>query len=68
VTAPASATDMLAQMLQFLGAQDGTIDVYQIDVIWPGILAPHAVDLNEYIPRAEDVDRHFPAIVGKQHG
>jgi trehalose/maltose transport system substrate-binding protein len=62
VTAPQSATDMLAQTLQFLGAQSGDIDVYQIDVIWPGILAPHAVDLNEYIPRSE-IDTHFPAIV-----
>jgi trehalose/maltose transport system substrate-binding protein len=62
VTAPSSATDQLAQTLQFLGAQDGTIDVYQIDVIWPGILAPHAADLYEYIPQSE-VDAHFPAIV-----
>jgi trehalose/maltose transport system substrate-binding protein len=62
VTAPASATDNLGQQLQFLGAQDGTIDVYQIDVIWPGILAPHAVNLYDYIP-AEEVDAHFPAIV-----
>ena len=62
VTAPQSATDNLAQQLQFLGAQSGDLDVYQIDVIWPGILAPHAVDLYDYIPRSE-IDTYFPAIV-----
>jgi trehalose/maltose transport system substrate-binding protein len=63
VQAPQSATDNLSQQLQFLGAGSGDLDVYQIDVIWPGILAPHAVDLNEYIP-TEEVESHFAAIVG----
>lgn len=62
VVAPQSATDMLAQMLQFLGAGSADIDLYQIDVIWPGIVADHAVDLKEYIPQ-EEIDAHFPAIV-----
>ncbi len=62
VPAPASATDNLAQQLQFLGAGSGDLDVYQIDVIWPGILAEHAVDLSEYVPQ-EVIDAHFPAIV-----
>jgi trehalose/maltose transport system substrate-binding protein len=42
-----SATERLAQYLQQLGAQSSDIDVYRIDVIWPGILEPHAVDLSE---------------------
>lgn len=62
VQAPQSATDNLAQILQFAGAQSDEIDVYQIDVIWPGILAPHAADLSQYIPQ-EEIDRHFPAII-----
>lgn len=62
VTAPQSATDNLSQQLQFLGARSPDIDVYQIDVIWPGILADHAVDLKEYIP-PEEIEAHFPAIV-----
>ena len=62
VTAPDSATDNLTQQLQFLGAGSGDIDVYQIDVIWPGILAQHAVDLTKYIAK-EKIDAHFPAIV-----
>lgn len=58
-----SATDTLSQYLQFFEAESGDVDVYQIDVIWPGIFAEHLVDLNEYID-AEVVDAHFPAIVG----
>src|SRR5215475_11380934 len=40
-----SATERIAQYLQQLGAQSSDVDVYMIDVIWPGILADHAVDL-----------------------
>ena len=38
-----------------------SIDVFQIDVTWPGILAPHLIDLRPYSQGAEA--RHFPAIV-----
>ncbi|MCB0154745.1 MAG: extracellular solute-binding protein, partial [Anaerolineae bacterium] len=62
VASPESATDNLAQQLQFLGAGSSDVDVYQIDVIWPGVLAEHAVDLNEYIPKS-DLDTYFSAIV-----
>lgn len=59
---PESATDRLAQYLQFFGAQSGDIDVMQIDVIWPGILAEHLVDLSTYIP-AEELSTYFERIV-----
>lgn len=59
---PESATDRLAQYLQFFGAQSGDIDVMQIDVIWPGILAEHLVDLSTYIP-AEELATYFERIV-----
>ena len=36
--------------------------MFQIDVIWPGILANHFVDLTGKIP-ADEVDQHFKAIV-----
>lgn len=56
-----SATDRLAIYNQQLGAQSPDNDVYQIDVIWPGIMAQHAVDLNPAL--TELAALHFPAIV-----
>jgi trehalose/maltose transport system substrate-binding protein len=61
INGPESATDRLALYLQFFGAQSGDIDVMQTDVIWPGILAEHLVDLAPYVGDA--VDSYFPAIV-----
>jgi trehalose/maltose transport system substrate-binding protein len=40
-----SATDRLANYQQLLGASASDVDAMMIDVIWPGILAPFAVDL-----------------------
>lgn len=62
IARPDSATDTLAQYLQFFEAESSDIDVYQIDVIWPGVLAEHLVDLSEYIDE-EVIADHFPAIV-----
>jgi trehalose/maltose transport system substrate-binding protein len=62
VSTPNSTTERLQLYQQILNAGAGDIDVYQIDVIWPGILGSHFVDLSEYIPQ-EDVDQHFAAIV-----
>lgn len=50
---PQSATDRLALYLQFFGAQSGDIDALMIDVIWPGILAEHLVDMNQYMTDEE---------------
>ena len=46
---------------QLFAAQASDVDVFQIDVIWPGIVAEHAVDLNESL--SELAQQHFPAIV-----
>ena len=56
-----SATDRLAAYNQQFAAQSGDVDVFQIDVIWPGIVAEHAVDLKE--PLADLAAQHFEAIV-----
>ena len=42
-----SATDRLTFYLQTFAAQSADIDVAMIDVIWPGIVASHSVDLKE---------------------
>lgn len=62
ISTPNSATERLALYQQILAANSADIDVLQIDVIWPGILANHFVDLQEYIDQ-ETIAQHFPAIV-----
>jgi trehalose/maltose transport system substrate-binding protein len=42
-------------------AESSDNDVYQVDVIWPGVVAEFAVDLSE--PLADLAAMHFPAIV-----
>ena len=59
---PDLADDRLSVYLQLFEARSPDVDVMQIDVIWPGDLAEHFVDLYEY-GAEEVVDEHFEAIV-----
>nr|WP_298411942.1 ABC transporter substrate-binding protein [uncultured Halomonas sp.] len=62
VSTPNSSTERLSLYQQILSAQSGDIDVMQIDVVWPGLLANHLLDLNEIL--GDDVaDGHFQTIV-----
>lgn len=45
VSTPNSATERLALYQQLFGAGAADIDVFQIDVVWTGILGQHLVDL-----------------------
>ena len=62
ISTPNSATERLALYQQILAANSSDIDVYQIDVIWPGILANHFIDLGEHIDEATRGE-HFEAII-----
>jgi trehalose/maltose transport system substrate-binding protein len=62
ISTPNSATERLALYQQILAANSSDIDVFQIDVIWPGILANHFIDLGQHIDQAQ-IDEHFEAIV-----
>ena len=62
ISTPNSATERLALYQQILAANSADIDVFQIDVIWPGILANHFIDLSEHVD-AEVLGQHFEAIV-----
>jgi trehalose/maltose transport system substrate-binding protein len=42
-------------------AQSGDIDIFQIDVIWPGIVAEHVIDLSEAL--GEEASNFFEGIV-----
>ncbi len=60
-TPPASTTDNLALLRQQFAAKSADIDVLMIDVVWPGVIKDHLVDLKKYSKGAEA--KHFPAIV-----
>ena len=62
VSTPNSATDRLALYLQIMAAQSPDIDVFQIDVVWPGLLASHLIDLGPFLPQGLK-EEHFPAVV-----
>jgi len=47
VSTPSSGTERLALYQQLLAARAPDIDVLQIDVVWPGILATHLTDLSD---------------------
>ncbi|SDR33608.1 ABC transporter substrate-binding protein [Pseudovibrio sp. Tun.PSC04-5.I4] len=59
--APASSTEQLALYQQILSSGSSDIDVFQIDVIWPGILGSHLADLGPYTNGAEA--EHFQPII-----
>jgi trehalose/maltose transport system substrate-binding protein len=62
---PDSATERLNIYLQTWEAQSSDIDVFQVDVIWPAIIAPHVVDLNEYMSE-EEIGWYFPDMISGQ--
>lgn len=62
---PDSATERLNLYLQFWEQEDPTVDVFQVDVIWPAIIAPHVVDMYDYLDQ-ETIDMYFPDMVAGQ--
>jgi trehalose/maltose transport system substrate-binding protein len=62
VAAPQSTSEQLALYQQFLTSKSADIDVFRVDVIWPGILGSHFADLKQYADQAT-IDQHFPGII-----
>jgi trehalose/maltose transport system substrate-binding protein len=62
IDTPDFVEDRLGVYLQLFEAQSPEGDIFQIDVIWPGDLAEHFVDLYEY-GAADVAAEHFPAII-----
>lgn len=60
VNGPTSTTDRLQAYRQQWAAQSADIDVFMIDLIWPGIVKPFAVDLSSHVQ--DVIGQHFPAI------
>ena len=61
VSTPNSSSERLALYQQLLAAQASDIDVFQIDVIWPGLLANHLHDLTVHL--SEETANHYPAMI-----
>ncbi|MEM7023277.1 MAG: ABC transporter substrate-binding protein, partial [Pseudomonadota bacterium] len=59
---PDDSSALLALIQQMLAAQSADIDVFQIDVVWPGTLGQHFIDLNEHVDEATKA-QHFDAII-----
>ncbi len=59
---PKETGDRLALYQQQLGAKASDVDVYMIDVVWPGLIGTNLLDLKSSVPQAQ-LNSYFPAIV-----
>ena len=62
IQVPNEPGDRLALYQQQLAAGSSDVDVFMIDVVWPGLIGAHLLDLNKLVP-ANEVSTHFPAMV-----
>jgi len=62
VQTPNDTNDRLALYQQSLAAKSSDIDVYQLDVVWPGLLGQHFIDLKPFFTKAE-IATYFPRII-----
>ena len=60
---PDSTDERFSLYLQLFEAQSGDLDVLQLDIVWPGQLAEHLVDLNQYEDIRSSTGEFFPSIV-----
>ncbi len=62
VETPRSASDLMGLYLQYFESESSALDVLRLDVIWPGDLAQHLLDLDQF--GLDSVkDQHFDAII-----
>jgi trehalose/maltose transport system substrate-binding protein len=62
IPAPNGSNERLTLFQQHLAAGSDNIDIYQVDVVWPGLLANHLEDLRDYIP-SESLKEYFPQLI-----
>ena len=59
ISVPQDASTRLQNFQQYWAAKSTDIDVYTVDVIWQGILSPHAVDLKKYF-KEDEIKKFLP--------
>ncbi|HSR49894.1 MAG TPA: ABC transporter substrate-binding protein [Acidobacteriota bacterium] len=59
---PANTSERLTFYQKIFDRQSSEVDVLQVDVIWPAIVASHAVDMRGYM-RSSELEAHFPRIL-----
>ena len=60
-TLPQSTTDLLGLYRQMIAAKSADVDIINVDVVWPGMIKDHLIDLKPYSKGVEK--DHFPSIV-----
>lgn len=58
---PASSTDILGLYRKMFAAKSKEVDIVVVDVVWPGMIGNHLLDLTPYAK--DEIKHHFPAIV-----
>lgn len=62
ISTPNDTDRKLGIFQQLLSSQSSDIDVLTVDVIWPGILGNHFLELKDVVP-ADEIKDHFPSLV-----
>lgn len=62
LSTPNDSNDRLALYQQLLSAHSADVDLYQIDVVWPGLLSNHLVDFKTALTPAE-IAEHVPGTI-----
>lgn len=62
VPAPNGSNERLTLFQQHLAAESPDIDIYQVDVVWPGLLSHHLEDLSPYLTK-ERYNRYIPQLI-----
>ncbi len=57
-----STTDLMASYLTVFEAEASDLDVIRVDVVYPGVLAEHLLDLAPYTPQ-EQLDSYIPSLL-----
>jgi trehalose/maltose transport system substrate-binding protein len=58
---PSDSTEALALFQRFFQGQSSDIDAMSIDVVWPGVLAPHLLDFSQKL--GDEAKNHYPGII-----